>query len=132
MENLDVLNVQATKTTPAIAYDASEQVLSIKGRCLDDTIKAFWEPRREKIQELAKENKIKQISFEIEYFNTATQNAIAMILLQDVNTLPEGALSVLRKHDEDDEDILDMGKIYEDMATKLPHISKRENVSIAA
>ncbi len=132
MKNLDVLNVAATSTTPAIAYDPSEQVLSIKGRCLDVLMKTFWESRHEKIQELAKENKIKQLSFEIEYFNTAAQHAIKVIFMQDLKALPEGTVSVLRNYDADDDDMLIAGETYGEMATRLPHIAKRENVAIAA
>jgi len=115
------LQIKRTKQTPEINCNAETGELSFLGRSLPEDSASFYQVvfdwLNEYIQELPSSTKVK---FELDYFNTSSAKAIFSLILKFENLFKQNhSITIDWLYDEDDEDMRDLGKEYQDLF-KMP------------
>ena len=111
---MDVINIKGTDDTPSITLDKAANIIEFSGRSLPEDVATFYGPALAWIDEfVADPNEHTDVNFKLEYFNTASSKILLYILLK-FEPIADNVTIKWHYH-EDEEDILDAGKEYEDI-----------------
>ena len=115
------IEIEGTKQTPAISFNASTGVLKLSGRSIPENTFEFFNPVLLWLDEynlVAKDETI--INVKLEYFNTSSSKYILEIFKRLKGILNDGKkVSVKWYYDEDDEEMMETGEDYQDVS-ELP------------
>ena len=112
MENL---SIRGTTTSPSVEFKTNG-VLKIKGRILTENAAATFAPLFEWISNLKMEKVV--FNIELDYMNTSASMKMFDLLNQLEKNEDIGQLKVNWYYEEDDEDHLDTGKLFEQKLDK--------------
>jgi len=112
---MNALVIEGTKHTPQIIFDIEKNSLTLKGRSLPENANEFYKSILKWIDDYvdSKPEKTK-ISFDLDYFNTASAKAIFSIL-RKLEKLHENNQNTeaIWYYDVDDEDLKDVGAEFQ-------------------
>lgn len=118
---MNPLYLEGTPDTPTITLNKAEGIFEIAGRSLPEDVIEFYTPAIAWITEYAKApNPSTVFKFKLDYFNTASSKVI-LELLQSLKDIK--GIQVEWHSQEDDEDILDAGKEFEEQVP-VPFVFK--------
>jgi hypothetical protein len=109
------IQVEATSSTPQVSFDLTGRLM-LKGRSLILNAAVFYQPLIEWISQL----NVPSVRFtvDLDYFNSASSKLILeMLKLIDCNNNVKD-FDVFWHFEKDDEDILEMGQIFEEKLRK--------------
>jgi hypothetical protein len=80
---MEIININSTEDTPKVIFDHNSKVFEISGRSLPEDVVVFYQPVIKWLEEFAA-NPFQgfELSFKLEYFNTASSKLILDILLK--------------------------------------------------
>jgi len=110
---MEKMKLNATFETPAVTLDSNIGKLEFTGRSLPEDTATFYRPILKWIETyLEAPNIITNIDIKLEYFNTATSKVLLNMLskFKDSNNV-----TVHWFHHEEDEDMLESGKEFEEL-----------------
>ncbi len=114
----DVFHIKGTTDTPEVLVDPVKGLVKISGRSMPEDPKEFFAPIKERIESYAA-NPVSgsKVIFKFEYFNTASSKII-MEIIDLVKAIGEKDDKVVYEwhYIEDDDDMLEAGEDYEDIA----------------
>ena len=109
------INIEATSSTPQVNFDQSGKLM-MKGRSLILNVKEFYSPLIEWISKL--NVPVVRFTIDFDYFNSASSKQILeMLKLLDSNNNVKD-FDVFWHFEKDDEDILEIGQIFEERLRK--------------
>jgi hypothetical protein len=109
------IDIEATSSTPQIDFDQSGRLM-MKGRSLILNVKDFYDPLIEWISKLIAP--VVRFTIDFDYFNSASSKQILeMLKLIDSNNNVKD-FDVFWHFEKDDEDILEIGQIFEERLRK--------------
>ena len=109
------IHITETRQTPQVEFN-SEGSLLLKGRSLITNAVTFYEPLIEWALQI--KNKSVRFTLEMDYLNTSSaKNLLELLLALESNEAVEH-LEVIWKYEEDDEDTLEKGHIFEEKLKK--------------
>jgi len=112
MQNIDI---EATSSTPQVNFDQSGKLM-MKGRSLIVNVNEFYNPLIEWISKL--NAPVVRFTIDFDYFNSASSKQILeMLKLLDSNNNVKD-FDVFWHFEKDDEDILEIGQIFEERLRK--------------
>jgi hypothetical protein len=112
MQNIDI---EATSSTPQVNFDQSGKLM-MKGRSLILNVNEFYNPLIEWISKL--NAPVVRFTIDFDYFNSASSKQILdMLKLLDSNNNVKD-FDVFWHFEKDDEDILEIGQIFEERLRK--------------
>ena len=106
------LVIKSEKNTPMVKFDSDRFYLEIEGRSIPENAPRFYRPVLEVIQESLKKNPPScKVRIFLEYLNSSSKVIITEVfsLLKNIDDV-----SLEWVYEEDDEDMFDMGKIFEE------------------
>ena len=106
--------IEATKHTPLVSGNCGTAEILISGRSIPENATSFYRPFLVWIDQYMLNPCPKtQLTFYLDYLNSISQKVVYDIIesLHDVTNKNE--LTVFWKYDEDDEEILDEGKVFQ-------------------
>jgi hypothetical protein len=107
------LLIEGTKITPLISGDPETGNIEISGRSIPENATGFYKPLMDWICAYKLQaNSKTQLSFHLDYLNSISQKIVYDILEQMIEINEKSELVILWKYDEDDEEILDEGKVF--------------------
>ena len=107
--------LEATSSTPQISFDQSGKLM-MKGRSLILNVNEFYDPLIEWISKL--NAPVVRFTIDFDYFNSASSKQILeMLKLLDSNNNVKD-FDVFWHFEKDDEDILEIGQIFEERLRK--------------
>jgi hypothetical protein len=109
--------IEGTTLTPEIELNSEKGSILIKGRSIPEDAFEFFNPFLEKLSEYIEEPSFKTfVEFRLEYFNTSSSKCI-LDILRLLQKLHAGGNDVIIDwyHDEDDEEIEEIGQDYSHM-----------------
>ena len=111
MRTFENLHIEATKSLPLVIFNTSGS-LKIEGKAIPDNAITFFEPLLMWIENLNVANVVFDIN--MEYMNTtATMQLFGLLRkLEENNSINE--ILVTWHYEEDDEDLYDTGKMFEE------------------
>jgi len=111
---MNEFHIKKTNTTPEVLFKGDLVLFS--GRCIPDYLLNFYAPIIEQLKKCIEKKSINKIVFDLDYINTASSSKFFEIfkLFSDANLT-----EVEWIYEKDDEGILETGKDYEKMFTKL-------------
>jgi hypothetical protein len=115
---MNPLNIKRTKKTPAITVDPQSGEFSLKGISLPENAREFFAPLINAVEDYMSEpQKETQLTIELDYYNTASSKVIINVLHQfEVLNQKSGHEVVINwSYDDDDEDMLEEIKNFEEM-----------------
>ncbi len=114
---METLKLQPTFETPSVFLDSSIGKLEFSGRSLPEDTATFYKPILTWIESyLLNPSEKTEINIKLEYFNTATSK----VLLSMLTKFKRGEnVTINWFHFEDDEDMLESGKEFEELL-RLP------------
>jgi hypothetical protein len=120
---MEPLYIEGSKFTPRVAFDKNKEIFQITGRSLPENALSFYEPVMEWFREyLNNPNPTTILTFELEYFNTASSKVISDIILMLEGPLSRGLdVKVNWCYPQDDEDTLETGQDYASL-TNIPFV----------
>ena len=124
---MNQLVIEKTKHTPEILFDATQNSLIIKGRSLPENANEFYKPILNWITNYVNLKPQKtNISFDLDYFNTASAKAIFSILrkLETLHKENENTEAIWY-YDVEDEDLKDVGIEFKNIF-KFPILVKEK------
>ncbi|NOZ46740.1 MAG: DUF1987 domain-containing protein [Chlorobi bacterium] len=114
---MNAINIEGTSHTPKVVLDKEKEIFEISGQSLPENVASFFAPIFEWLDEYANnpnENSI--VTFQMEYFNTASSKMIYEILNKFDELFNKGNnVKIIWKFDEEDEDMEEAGEEYADM-----------------
>ncbi len=111
---MDVLEIKGTEDTPTVKMDKAANVIEISGRSLPEDVATFYKPVMDWIDVyIGEPNDHIDVNFKLEYFNTASSKMLLDILLK-FEPIADNVTIKWYSH-EDEEDIEEAGKEYEDI-----------------
>ena len=111
---MDVLDIKGTDDTPTVKMDKAAGIIEFSGRSLPEDVATFYKPVMEWLDEyIADPNDHIDVCFKLEYFNTASSKQLMDILLK-FSAINDKVTIKWYSH-EDEEDIEDAGKEYEEI-----------------
>jgi hypothetical protein len=114
---MEKITLKGTFETPSVLLDSEEGKLEFSGRSLPEDSTSFYRPILRWIEQyVACPNGNTNIAIKLEYFNTATSKVLLAILSKFENA---SNVTVHWFHYEEDEDMLESGKEFEELV-KLP------------
>jgi hypothetical protein len=112
MQNIDI---EATSSTPQVNFDQSGKLM-MKGRSLILNVNEFYDPLVEWISKL--NAPVVRFTIDFDYFNSASSKQILeMLKFLDLNNNVKD-FDVFWHFEKDDEDILEIGQIFEERLRK--------------
>ena len=112
---LNNINIAATKSSPLIKYDSSENLFLIKGKAIPENVNQLFKPVLEWI-ELFGNSDVAEVNFTFyfSYFNTTTSKVVFQIIrdLKKIRDQKNKKVTISWIYDTDDEDMKDMGEMY--------------------
>jgi hypothetical protein len=119
METLGILEIEGTKSSPAINFNPNGHLM-IKGRAMPDNATHIFKPLLAWVELL----QVKKVLFEInlDYLNTSCSMQLFTLLrkLEENQSIDE--LTVKWYFEEDDEDHYDTGLFYEEKLSRTKFI----------
>lgn len=118
---MEALKIEGTKSTPNVILDKEKGIFQFIGNSLPENAMEFYKPVISWVTEyLADPNPSTELTFKLEYFNTASSKIIYELIKQHTS-LKTGNKSIKINwyYSEEDEDMLEAGKDYAEL-TKLP------------
>ena len=115
--NKEEVHIQPTAETPEVILNKNEGRIKFRGRSMPQDAKSFYTPLLEwLVNYKEKPAPGTQVTFEYEYFNTASSKMI-MEIIMELNAISEKDRQFKAEwhYIEDDEDMFDAGKDYEEM-----------------
>lgn len=114
---MTTMTLKATSETPAVILDSSKGLLEFSGRSLPEDTTTFYKPILGWVEEyIANPSSQTEIAIKLEYFNTATSKVLLNMLTKFNSTTN---VTVHWFHYEEDEDMLESGKEFEELV-RLP------------
>ena len=118
MENI---KIQATFKSPEISFDAKQGIFDIIGNSIPENTDRFYEPLLDWLKvyfQNPRENST--LNIKLFYINSASiRHILTLVELMDSFYKKDIKITVNWYYEEDDEDILDNGKLYQQMV-KVP------------
>jgi hypothetical protein len=112
MQNIDI---EATSSTPQVIFDQNGKLM-MKGRSLILNVNEFYSPLIEWVSKL--NATVVRFTIDFDYFNSASSKQILeMLKLIDSNNNVKD-FDVFWHFEKDDEDILEIGQIFEERLRK--------------
>ena len=109
---------EATEKTPAINFDESKGLISIKGKSIPEHTNEFYKALQEWIEEYAKSPQPKtNVEIQLEYYNTASSKSLMELFRKLEAIHKDGNDMVINWYYEDDDE--DMFETGEDMDSML-------------
>lgn len=109
---------EATEKTPAIHFDESNGLISIKGKSIPEHTNEFYKALQEWIEEYGKNPQPKtNVEIQLEYYNTASSKSLMEIFRKLEAIHKDGNDMVINWYYEDDDE--DMFETGEDMDSML-------------
>ena len=101
------LIIQSSERTPSITFNISENNLTIKGRSQPEDVLGFFKPVLDWLDTYFKQVKDQvEMSFNLEYFNTASAKIVVDILMRIKTAQQNGVdVKILWYYEEYDEDM---------------------------
>ncbi|HOZ41246.1 MAG: DUF1987 domain-containing protein [Flavobacteriales bacterium] len=116
---MNALNIIATKSTPAISYNAEHAWFRVVGNSIPENASAFYAPLVNWLQDHGDQlpNGC-AFEFSLPYFNSSSLKALYQVLMQ-IKRLQElgKQLSVTWYVEEDDDFMLEAGETYREMVS---------------
>ncbi len=114
---MDILNVEGTEDTPAIAFDKRKGIFQISGRSIPEDPTRYYNGVLDWIKQYAKDpNPTTHVVFKLEYFNTSS----AKLILDMLYAFEEiRGTSIEWYFDEEDEDMEEAGQEFAELV-KIP------------
>lgn len=111
---MDALEIKGTDDTPTVKMDKAANIIEISGRSLPEDVATFYKPVMDWLAEyIADPNDHIDVEVKLEYFNTASSKQILDFLLK-FEDIKDKTTIKWYSHEEE-EDIEDAGKEYEDI-----------------
>ncbi len=111
---MEVLDIKGTDDTPSVLMDKGANIIEFSGRSLPEDVATFYKPVMDWIDAYKQDpNDHIDVCFKLEYFNTASSKMLLDILLK-LEEISDKVTVKWYSH-EDEEDIEDAGKEYEDI-----------------
>jgi hypothetical protein len=111
---MEKIRLKGTFETPSVVLDSEEGKLEFSGRSLPEDTTTFYRPILNWIEEyLVSPKNETSIAIKLEYFNTATSKVLLNMLTKFEKT--NGQVTVHWFHYEEDEDMLESGKEFEEL-----------------
>ena len=96
-----------------ITGDPETGNIEISGRSIPENATGFYKPLLDWISAYKLQTNSKtQLSFHLDYLNSISQKIVYDILEQMIEINEKSELVILWKYDQDDEEILDEGKVF--------------------
>jgi hypothetical protein len=115
LSNMQDIIIEATSSTPQIDFNRNGKLL-MKGRSLILNVKEFYSPLIEWISKL--DSPVVRFTIDFDYFNSGSSKQILeMLKLLDSNNNVKD-FDVFWHFEKDDEDILEIGQIFEERLRK--------------
>ena len=108
------LVIEGTSITPRIVGDPISGKIEITGRSIPENATSFYQPFLNWIEDYkiqAQPNT--ELMFHVDYINSISQKIFYDILDRCAGIAVKHELKVIWKYDEDDEEILDEGKVFQ-------------------
>src|SRR6056297_3808261 len=122
----DVVDISASERTPKIYFNKNQGTIKLSERAMPENARLFFGPLLEWIEKYVQTPKDKTyIHLDLEYFNSSTSK----LIIQMLNPLKEiekkgKELIIEWYYMEEDDDILDSGKTFEELSgLKFKYIS---------
>ena len=117
---MEPLVIEGTKSTPNVILDKEKGIFQFIGNSLPENAMGFYHPIINWVTEyLTNPNPSTELTFKLAYFNTASSKIIYELIKQHVSLKNSpNAIKVNWYYSEEDEDMLEAGKDYQDL-TKL-------------
>ena len=114
---MKTLFIEGTDETPRIEFDQSKGVFEISGRSLPEDVVSFYQPVMDWLEELGSEPVDSlELSFRLDYFNTASSKLILDIFLKLDDVFQEGIpVKVKWYYSELDEDLEEAGEEFSEL-----------------
>jgi len=112
---MDKIVLEGTEDTPKVVLDPSNNEYEISGRSIPEDATAFYKPVMDWLEGFSPSSGMK-LSFKLQYFNTSSSKVILDIISKLENFKDNGKVSVLWHYHEDDEDMLEAGEEYAELA----------------
>ncbi|MBN2757423.1 MAG: DUF1987 domain-containing protein [Bacteroidales bacterium] len=114
--NMNALIIDSTKETPQIHFDPKNNIFEISNRSLPEDADEFYIPVIKWLQNYSqKPNSITNLTFKLEYFNTASARYITKIInILDGMSL-KNTVNIYWYYREIDEDMQSMGEEYNEI-----------------
>lgn len=110
---MEKIVLKGTFETPSIILDSEEGLIELSGRSLPEDTVHFYRPVLSWVEKfLQKPSARTEIFIKLEYFNTATSKVLLNLLTKFENTQN---VQVLWFHYQEDEDMLESGKEFEEL-----------------
>lgn len=117
---MEALLLTGTEDTPKITLDCANNVYEISGRSLPEDVTVFYKPVFDWLQNYSEHpsKSSMNLSFKLEYFNTASSKVILDILMK-LEEIREAGVDVSIKwhYDQNDEDMQEAGEEYADLVS---------------
>ena len=118
MKNLEI---KKTNQTPEIHLNAETGILSFSGRSLPEDSAQFYKVVFDWLNQYIENlHQTTDVIFEMDYFNTASAKAIFSIIIKlDELYKTDYPVTIRWMHDDDDDDMKELGEEYQDLF-KIP------------
>jgi hypothetical protein len=118
---MEPLVIEGTKSTPSIILDKGKGLFQFTGNSIPEDAMGFYQPVIGWVNEYLKiPNPNTELLFKMSYFNTASSKILFELIKQFVPLKSsENSIKVNWYYSEEDEDMLEVGKDYEEL-TNLP------------
>jgi hypothetical protein len=114
-QEMNTFEIIATNSTPSVTYN-NDGKLIIKGRSFPENVDEFYKSIFDLIEEI--NSRVMTVDIDLEYINSASSKKI-LSLLKMLDKNPQITdLTIVWRYEEDDEDILESGQIYEEFLMK--------------
>lgn len=114
---MNKLVIKGTEETPTIVFDKDKPEFKITGKSFMEDVQTYYEPILSWLEAYKEDpNQITEVTFEIEYINTASSKMFLDILseLNDIH-LDGKEIRIIWRYYEDDEDMEEMGHEFADI-----------------
>ncbi|MEQ9062657.1 MAG: DUF1987 domain-containing protein [Vicingaceae bacterium] len=105
--------LEGSLTTPSVIMDPETGLIELKGKSIPENSFEFYEPLYEWIRQYSEQPKDKtKVSLAMEYFNTSSSKEFMKFFkeLEQLHLKGLTAVSVDWYHEEDDEEMMEMGE----------------------
>jgi len=118
---MEVIRYSAEDRTPYVFFDGDKGILDIEGRCVPEDAKQFFKELQKQLDIYGETpSKNLDVTINLEYFNTATAKEL-MAMMYKFKNFPT---TVTWCHELKDQDMIDVGKDFEEILGTVPFIFK--------
>ena len=114
----DIVEISESQRTPNLFLDSQNETIKLAGRSMPENSKSFYTPILEWIEKYIEgPQEETRVIFDLEYFNSSSSKMILQ-MIHKLKKLEEtgNRVSVDWYYLEDDEDMFDSGKTFEELA----------------